>query len=62
MGVIGTKNFVTDVQKLQGASMDLPAGAHVRISELISRPELNGKQGVVLHFDHKKGSIRCTAS
>ena len=34
--------------------MGLPAGAHVRISGLVSRPELNGQQGIVLLFDHKK--------
>ena len=33
-GVIGTKNLIADLQELQGASMDLPAGAHVRISGL----------------------------
>ena len=53
-GVLATKNFITDLQRLQAANMGLPAGAHVRISGLISRPELNGSQGVVLHFDHKK--------
>ena len=52
--VLAAKNLVTNSQKQQAASMDLPAGAHVRISGLISRPELNGQQGVVLLFDHKK--------
>ena len=52
--VLRTKNFINDLQEQQAASMDLPAGAHVCISGLISRPELNGQQGVVLLFDHKK--------
>ena len=52
--VLGSKDLITCLQKQQAASMDLPAGAHVRISGLISRPELNGQQGVVLLFDHKK--------
>ena len=38
----------------QAARMDLPAGAHVQLSGLISRPELNGRQGVVLLFDPHK--------
>ena len=38
----------------RGRSTDSPVGAHVRISGLISRPELNGEQGVVLFFDHQK--------
>ena len=52
--VLATKDLITNLQKQQTASMDLPAGAHVCISGLISRPELNGQQGVVLHFNHKK--------
>ena len=38
---------------MQAASMDFPTGAHVRISTLVSRPELNGQQGVVLHVEHE---------
>ena len=52
--VLATQDLITDVQKQQAASMNLPAGAHVRISGLMSRPELNGQQGAVLHFDRKK--------
>ena len=52
--VLLTKTLITDLQKQQATSTDLPAGAHVRISGLISRPELNEQQGVVLLFDHKK--------
>ena len=49
-----TKALIADLQKQQAASMDMCAGDHVRISGLISRPELNGQQGVVLLFDHQK--------
>ena len=52
--MLRTKTLITDLQKQQATSTDLPAGAHVRISGLISRPELNEQQGVVLLFDHKK--------
>ena len=40
--VLRTKDLITDLQTQQAASVDLPAGAHVRISGLVSRPELNG--------------------
>ena len=52
--VLGSKDLIARLQKQQAASMDLPAGVHVRIRGLISRPELNGQQGAVLHFNHSK--------
>ena len=52
--VLRTKSLIAILHKQQAASVDLPAGTHVCITGLISRPELNGQQGVVLHFDHKK--------
>ena len=52
--VLSTKTLIADLQEQQAACMDLPAGAHVRLSGLISRPELNGQQGVVLLFDPQK--------
>ena len=52
--VLDTKTLITHLQEQQAASMGLPAGARVCISGLISRPELNGQQGIVLLFDHKK--------
>ena len=48
--VLSTKTLIADLQKHQAPYI----GAHFRISGLISRPELNGQQGVVLLFDHKK--------
>ena len=56
--VLGTKCFITDLQKQHAASIDLTAGVHVRISGLISRPGLNGQQGAVLLFDREKARYR----
>ena len=39
---------------LDHLQVEKTAGAHVRISGLISQPELNGQQGVVLLFDREK--------
>ena len=55
--MLTTQNLIAYLQKQQAASMEFPAGTHVRISGLISRPELNGQQGVVLLFDREKA--RC---
>ena len=52
--VLDTKTLIAHLQEQQAASMGLPPGAHVCISGLISRPELNGQQGVVLIFDPQK--------
>ena len=54
MRALLSKDLITHLQKQQAASMDLPAGVHVGIRGLISRPELNGQQGAVLHFNHSK--------
>ena len=51
--VLRTKDLITAVQTQQAASVDFPASAHVCISGLDSRPELNGQQGVVLLYDRE---------
>ena len=52
--VLRTKDLITDLQTQHATSINLPAGAQVRISGLVNRLELNRQQGVVLLFDREK--------
>ena len=52
--VLTTNALIADAQKRQAAGALIPVGAPVHIGGLVNRPELNGQQGVVLHFDRAK--------